>query len=437
MAVAIHDGTTLSQLAKVDNSGNLYVVVSSGTVSATNPSVGATGSSVPADATFVAAANATGNLTGLLVDNSGYLKVNVAAGGGSGGTSSSFGSAFPATGTAVGATDGTDMRALTVDGSGYLKVNVAAGSSGNSAASATGSGVPADADYVGFNSSGNLVGVSSSNPLPVTVSAVSTINTVTAVTSITNAVTVQGNVANGSAVSGSNAPVLIAGSDGTDVRTIATDGSGFQKIIGCQAAGSATTGDPVQIAGGDGTDVRLILTDSSGQVKVLVENTPAVTVTGTLTSVNTVTSVTAVSTLNTVTAVTAVGTVNTVTAVTTITNPVTVQNTPTTSGGWATSIQLALGTTAAAVKTSAGTLGGYAIYNAATTAVFVFWYNTSTVTVGTTTPLYVIGIPAGGAANVEFCNGIAFSSKIYVGCSTATNAGTAPGTATVVTSVYI
>ncbi len=44
-------------------------------------------------------------------DVNGYLKVNVAAGGGSGGTSSSFGAAFPGTGTAIGFTDGTNMAA--------------------------------------------------------------------------------------------------------------------------------------------------------------------------------------------------------------------------------------------------------------------------------------------------------------------------------------
>ena len=47
-----------------------------------------------------------------LVDGSGYLKVNVAAGGGSGGTSSSYGSSFPSTGTAIGVTDGTNMQAI-------------------------------------------------------------------------------------------------------------------------------------------------------------------------------------------------------------------------------------------------------------------------------------------------------------------------------------
>lgn len=45
-------------------------------------------------------------------------------GGSGGGTSSDFGAAFPATGTAVGASNGTDMEPLNVDGSGYLEVNV-------------------------------------------------------------------------------------------------------------------------------------------------------------------------------------------------------------------------------------------------------------------------------------------------------------------------
>lgn len=42
--------------------------------------------------------------------------------GGGGGTASNFGVAFPASGTAVGASDGTNMQPLLVDGSGNLKV---------------------------------------------------------------------------------------------------------------------------------------------------------------------------------------------------------------------------------------------------------------------------------------------------------------------------
>lgn len=43
---------------------------------------------------------------------------------------------------------------------------VTSASAGNAAASATGSAVPGSADYVGFNSGGNLVGVSETTPLP-------------------------------------------------------------------------------------------------------------------------------------------------------------------------------------------------------------------------------------------------------------------------------
>lgn len=69
----------------------------------------------------------TGQRADLQTDSNGFLKVNVAAGANSGGTSSNFNSGFPGAGTAVGATDGTNMRALQVDGSGNLKVNIAAG----------------------------------------------------------------------------------------------------------------------------------------------------------------------------------------------------------------------------------------------------------------------------------------------------------------------
>src|SRR6185312_2326858 len=54
-----------------------------------------------------------------------------------------------------------------VDASGN-QITAFGGSGGNAAASNTGSAVPTAADYTGFNSGGNLVGVSSSNPLPVT-----------------------------------------------------------------------------------------------------------------------------------------------------------------------------------------------------------------------------------------------------------------------------
>lgn len=50
------------------------------------------------------------------------VNVYITGGGGSGGTSSTFGQAFPSLGTAIGASDGTDMQPLLVDGSGNLKI---------------------------------------------------------------------------------------------------------------------------------------------------------------------------------------------------------------------------------------------------------------------------------------------------------------------------
>lgn len=51
----------------------------------------------------------SGNMSPLQMDSAGNLLVNVKTGGGSGGTSSTFGSAFPTTGTAIGLTNGTNM----------------------------------------------------------------------------------------------------------------------------------------------------------------------------------------------------------------------------------------------------------------------------------------------------------------------------------------
>lgn len=80
--------------------------------------------------------------------------------GGTGGTSSTFGAAFPGAGTAVGFKDSTGLLLSpgNLDASGFLKVNVAAGSGGNGAASNTGAAVPAQADYLGVNVGGNIQG---------------------------------------------------------------------------------------------------------------------------------------------------------------------------------------------------------------------------------------------------------------------------------------
>ena len=71
-----------------------------------------------------------GTRADLQTDTNGNLKVNIVAGGGSGGTSSTFGTSFPSLGSAIGFLNsaGTLMQAGNLDASGNLKVNIAAGS---------------------------------------------------------------------------------------------------------------------------------------------------------------------------------------------------------------------------------------------------------------------------------------------------------------------
>lgn len=112
-----------------------------------------------------------GQPVALQVDASGNLLVNIASGGGAGGVQYVDGvTQVTPTGTVAFAKNASNvLHALTLDSSGNLNVNLANGTitGGNAAAGPTGSPVPSQADYTGFNSSGNLVGVSTANPLPV------------------------------------------------------------------------------------------------------------------------------------------------------------------------------------------------------------------------------------------------------------------------------
>lgn len=72
-------------------------------------------------------------------------------------------------------------------------------------------------------------------------------------------------------------PVLMGGSDGTNVRNLSTDAtgklnvnaaitpSGTQNVQGTQADGAVTTANPVLIGGFDGTNTQNIITDTSGR----------------------------------------------------------------------------------------------------------------------------------------------------------------------------
>jgi len=109
-----------------------------------------------------------------------------------------------------------------------------------------------------------------------------------------------------------------------------------------------------------------------------------------------------------------------------------VQLTPTAGqGGWNYSAVNTWTSARANIKASAGLLGGYMIYNPNTSVIYiqVFDLALGSITLGTTAPTYVLGIPAGSAANVEFTAGISHSTAIYAYATTTATGSTAPGTA--------
>jgi hypothetical protein len=72
------------------------------------------------------------------------------------------------------------------------------------------------------------------------------------------------------------------------------------------------------------------------------------------------------------------------------------------------------------IKTSAGKLYGWYLYNDGAAEVYVKFYNATAAntTVGSTTPILTIPVPAGSAANVEFTNGITFGTALCIAATT-------------------
>lgn len=122
------------------------------------------------------------------------------------------------------------------------------------------------------------------------------------------------------------------------------------------------------------------------------------------------------------------------------TTPWLVTPTPATSGGLSTFRSLDLDETEEDVKTSAGQVFGYYIANLAGSVRFVKFYNATAanVTVGSTTPVWTLPIPAGAAANVEFSHGVSFSTAISVAATTgvADNDAGAPGANEIICNVF-
>lgn len=103
---------------------------------------------------------------------------------------------------------------------------------------------------------------------------------------------------------------------------------------------------------------------------------------------------------------------------------------PAGSSGWTPSLKNGLTNTASQVKASAGTVGGYYVYNPNASVAYVQFFDTSlgSITVGTTAPKLSIGIPATSAANLDSAGGLSFLTAICVAATTTAVNGTAPGT---------
>ena len=120
------------------------------------------------------------------------------------------------------------------------------------------------------------------------------------------------------------------------------------------------------------------------------------------------------------------------------TTPWLVSPRPATSGGLSIYRNLDTGT-GANIKSSAGQVFGWYVYNNAATTRYVKLYNASSApTAGSGTPVITIPIPAGAAANVEFSHGIAFSSGIGITAVTgvADNNSGAPSSNDVIVNIF-
>jgi hypothetical protein len=85
--------------------------------------------------------------------------------------------------------------------------------------------------------------------------------------------------------------------------------------------------------------------------------------------------------------------------------------------------------TATSIKASAGQVYGYYFYNPNASVAYVQFFNTASgsVTLGTTAPVYSLGIPASSAANVQFACGVAHSTAITIAVTTTRAGSTSPG----------
>ena len=110
-----------------------------------------------------------------------------------------------------------------------------------------------------------------------------------------------------------------------------------------------------------------------------------------------------------------------------------------TSGGLSIYRSIDVNATGVNVKSSAGQVYGWYLFNTGSQTRYVKLYNKATApTVGTDTPVMTIPLPAGGGANVFSDIGLAFSSGIGIGATqgVADNNTSAPASNEVLAHIY-
>jgi hypothetical protein len=117
-----------------------------------------------------------------------------------------------------------------------------------------------------------------------------------------------------------------------------------------------------------------------------------------------------------------------------------IQSVPGVGSGWSVSSQIALTNSVVVIKNSAGNFGGYMLHNQNATPVYIQLFDLPdpdlTVTLGDTVPKYVIPLPAGAAANVEWSLGITHDVSIKAAATTTPTGAVAPSISLVGFFIY-
>ena len=112
---------------------------------------------------------------------------------------------------------------------------------------------------------------------------------------------------------------------------------------------------------------------------------------------------------------------------------------PLSTMGWTPYSNTALSTTKQQIKGTAGQVGGWFIYNPGNAVCYVqvFDLASASVTVGSTTPTYVLGIPTGSGANVVTPLGVKHGTGITVAATTTPTGSSACNASQVVVFFYL